>query len=428
MKIKWLVAGFSLAANLFVACAQGPVSSVVSPPPESPKHLEKVKFGSLPYGDHSQAIIGIEKGWFREAGIELEHEVIKIENVVSFLKNGTLDVCSTPAAILFPAYDDAPGLIMIAFADIFQGFAIVSQPELKCKSYQEFRKEGKTPKEAFTAAMNQLKGKTFAYPSETSVKPFIDNALTMGGLGREDFKSLVQDDTLNINAMRQKRADFQVGGAPSRIALQKEGFKPIVTALDLAENAKPSRLSPELASVFPDGWATTKRFYETKHDTILRLASVSFRINEFIVNSPEDALKIHMPFLSHITGEKFNTKDGMFIYKELDPFYTFEDQRAWFHETNSPFFYLHINGAGLQSFVQKWVFRGKTPEIEEFVFADDIYREMEQLKKSAEGKIAALSGEAKLSREDKVRLDKAKQYFATYNYLDADRLLSSKAK
>ena len=389
-------------------------------------NLTEVRFGMLPYGDHTQAIIGIQKGWFEEVGLKLRHEVIKIENVVPFLKNQTLDVCSSPAGLLYPAYESAPGLGVFVFADIFQGYGIVAQPGLNCKSYEEFVKEGLSSEDAFKAAVAQMKGKVFAYPSETAIKPFIDIVLEKGGITREELTSLVQDDALTVNSMRQGRAQFQVGGAPSRIIMQREGFKPIITSLDVAKTAKPSALSRELGSVFPDGWATTKKYFDERHEVILRLASVCMRINDFIVNNPKEALAIHMPFLTTVTGESFSEKDGMIIYSSLDPFYTFEQQKSWFHDPNDPFFYKHINGAGLQSFIEKGVFKAKTPDIEEFIFADDIYREMEALKEQADKLFAEIKDKNLAGDENrKTQLEQAKHHYSIYNFYDAQRIVKA---
>lgn len=391
--------------------------------PTNEQGLTTVKFGMLPYGDHTQAIIGIQKGWFQEVGVKLEPEVIKIENVVPFLKNGTLDVCSSPAGLLYPAYESAPGLGVFVFADIFQGYAIVAQPNQGMKSYDEFLAGGLSREDAFKAAASQLKGKVFAYPSETAIKPFIDTVLEKGGIGRNEFTSLIQDDALNINAMREKRADFQVGGAPSRVVLQREGFKPIITALDIARNAQPSRQSVELASVFPDGWAVTKETFDTRRDLLLRLASVSFRINDLIVNHPDEALAIHMPYLSKVTGEAFSDRDGTIIYQHLDPFYTFQQQRVWFHEPKDPFYYKHINGANLQSFIDKGVYKGSPPDIEDFIYADDIYFELERLKEDANRLFGRIDSGGLADDEAKRALyKKAKYNFDIYNYLDAVRL------
>ena len=392
-------------------------------PVGSGDELKTIRFGMLPYGDHTQAIIGIEKGWFKEVGLDVKHEVIKIENVVPFLKNGTLDICSSPAGLLYPAFESAPGLNVFVFADIFQGYAIMAQPELNCKSLNEFIEEGMSQDEAFKAAVGQMKGRVFAYPSETAIKPFIDLVLEKGGVSRDEITSLVQDDALTINAMRGDRAHFQVGGAPSRIVLEREGYKAIVTSLDVAKTAEPSHLSDELGSVFPDGWATTKKMYEEDRPTLLRLASVNFRINDLIVNNQEAALKIHMPFLTKVTGENFTMESGKIIYERLDPFYTYSQQHSWFNDESDPFFYRHINGAGLQSFIEQGIYENDPPDIEEFIYADDIYRELEELKRKSKKLIENIESEnlATSSKLKQLLLD-AKHHFSIYNYYDANRI------
>src|SRR6185295_16873909 len=151
--------------------------------------LTKVSFGMLPYGDHTQAIIAIKKDWFKDVGIDLKYEPIKVEGVVSSLNSGRLDIVSTSPGIIISSYDNAPDLCMFVFADVFQGYAIMAQPNENYKSYKEYLDEGETPNQAIHDVMFQLKGKTFAYPSEAAIKPFIDILLEKAGMTRSDFKS-----------------------------------------------------------------------------------------------------------------------------------------------------------------------------------------------------------------------------------------------
>lgn len=418
---KWLVTFLCVSLLLTVACNPSPYSGNSL---NGREKLQTVKFGMLPYGDHTQAIIGVRKGWFEEVGIRLDYQVIKIDNIIPYLKNGSLDVCSSPPGLLFPAYESASGLGVFVFSDLFQGFAIMAQPSIGAKSYTEFLSEGLSSEEAFRAVGVQLKNKVFAYPSETAIKPFIDSVIEKSGLSKDDFTSLVQDDALTVNSMRNKQADFQVGGAPSRIVLTREGFKPIITAVDLAKNAEPSYKSRDLASIIEDGWATTRQMFEEKKDILLRLASVNFRINKLINEHPKEALEIHMPFLTKVTGETFKVADGEIIYRDLDPFLTFEQQRPWFHDNSNPLYYKHANGAALQSFIDKGVYKNTTPDVEEFIYADEIYYEMERLKAAAEelfGQIDVKIGREK--NDDWVNLyQQARHQYDIYNYYDAERM------
>jgi len=377
--------------------------------------ITTVKFGMLPYGDHTYAIIGVKKGWFRDVGIDLEFRPVKVEDTVPFLRNGSLDVGSCSPGVVIGAYETNPGVVMFVFGDIFQGYAIMAQPDKGYKSVAEFSKQGLSPRDALKSAANQLRGHVFAYPSEAAIKPFIDLVLRKGNLSRQDFHSLVLDDPLTVNAMRSHQADFEVGGVPSHLVLEREGFKPIITSNDLASAATPSPDSEELASIFADGWASTRQYYDSHRDVILRMASVNFRIMKFIHELPDEALSIHMPYLTEVTGQSFTAAEGKIIYSSLDPFYTFEQQSQWYNDPKSPYYFANLNGAIIRNFVKQGVFQKKPPQVSDVIVANDVYAELETLKAKCDKLLAELdaagAGQAAAG---------ARQYYDTYNYYDAE--------
>lgn len=383
--------------------------------------LKPVTFGMLPYGDHTYAIIGAKQNWFRDVGIDLQYRPIKVEEIVPLLKNRSLDVVSTPPGILFAAHDNAPNLISFVFGDLFQGYAILAQPDGKFQSYAERRAAGAPPEVALREVVAQLRGRTFAYPTEAAIKPFIDLVLERGGLQRADIKSMVLDDPLTVNAMRKKEADFQVGGVPSRIVLEREGYKVLLTSIDLARMARPGAESKELGSILQNGWATTKEFYRDRHDDILRIASVNYRIMQATKDDSSAALAIHMPYLSEVSGQQFTPAEGKVIYDSLNPFFTFDQQREWFHNQNSPLYYAHVNGAILNTFLSQGVYKGKPPTVEDVIFADDIYRELEELKATALSTFRQIEGRGEKGLQSP-KYVAAKRQYEIFNYLDASRL------
>lgn len=386
--------------------------------------LTKVRFGVLPYGDHTFAIIGVKQGWFKEVGIDLDCQPIKIEDVVPFLKNGTLDAASVPPGILYASYEMAPNLVSFTLSDLFQGFCIMGQPNENFKSYSQFVASGLTPAQAVKAAAQQLRGKTFAYPAEAAIKPFVDLCIQKSGLTRNDFKSLVLDDPMTINAMRKKQADFQVGGAPSRVILQREGYKPILGCVDLAQTAHPSPKSPELASILEDGWATTREYYNQHHDVVLRLASVNYRIMRFMHDHEGQALAIHMPYLSQVTGQPFTSADGKIIYDSLDPFYTFEQQRDWYHNKNALYFYNNVNGAILNNYIAQGIYRKTPPTVHDVLVAGDVYQELEKLKSQTENDLHKLqqSKSVASSKQAHEQYNQARKFYENYDFLDSAKL------
>lgn len=422
MRVLVLVVVIAVASLIFYWFSQ-----MRSSPSEEGPEIKTVRFGMLPYGDHSYAIIGIKKGWFKEAGINLEYQVIKVDEAIAFLKNRSLDVASGSPGLCFAAYETNPGIGVFAFGSIFQGWGIMAQPTGNYKSYDEFVTAGMLPGEAIKAVISQLKGKVFAYPSEAAVKPFIDLILEKGELSRADFKSLTLDDTLTVNAMRNKQADFQVGGAPSRLILQREGFMPILTSKDFAVAAKPSPESRELAVLFPDGWMTTSEYYKENHDLVLRLASVNFRILEFMNDYQEESLQLHMPYLSQITGQIFTLEDGRIIYNDLDPFYSFKSQKEWFHNPDSVYYFRNLNGSILQSFVSQGIYSQNQPTVDDVVYAAAVYYELEQLRQQSKELLARIeeSGVIKDSEELEIKYNEAQRKYAAYNFLDSLSIASA---
>lgn len=375
---KFLFLAFSVVAMLSASSVALLSCDRSKPGSESNEDFNtKVRFANLPYGDHTFSIIGKEKGFFADEGIDVDIKTIKIEEVVSSLANGSYDVASVPPGILFSSWEDVPNIVTFCFSDLFQGFALMADPRKGYKSVEDFKQSGASHSEAIKLVARQIKGKTWAYPTETAVKPFIDLVLSRGEVARTDFKSMVLDDPLTVQALKRGEADFQVGGVPSRITLQRDGFIPLLTSVDFATGAKPSKESAELAAILQNGWACTKEYYDKNHATVLKLAKVNYKIMEFMHTDRKEAMEIHMKYLSKVTGETFTAEvDGPIIYDDLNPFYRFEDQLPWFEDSSSPFYYAHVNGAILQSFINSGIYEETPPTVEDIIFADDIYRKL----------------------------------------------------
>jgi ABC-type nitrate/sulfonate/bicarbonate transport system substrate-binding protein len=395
--------------------------------PSEPQHalLRSVSFGVLPYADHTYVKIGLEQGWFKDVGINLEPRVIKVDQIVPFLKNGTLDVVSTPPAVLLASYENAPNLVHFVFGDLFQGYALMGPKT--AKTFSELSAGGRSPTSAIEEVMSQVKGKVFAYPPEAAIKPFIELILQRGGLAQERFKAMVVDDPLTTNAMRAGQAQFQVGGVPSRLTLQKEGFRTILRAVDLARLAEPSPNSPELAGILQNGWATTLEFYRDHYDTILRLASVNYRIMQFIHDHPREAAAIHMPYLSSVTGETFTEQDAEIIYNDLDPFVPFDEQREWVHDPDSIFFYRNINGAILASFVKQGIYKGTPPDLDTVIRSADVYKELERLRAATNDTLQRIHRSGREMKVSKL-VDESERQKSNFNFLDASNRADEAAK
>ncbi len=388
-----------------------------------------VSFGHEPYLDHTHGIIGMEKGWFGDVGITITPEpngdVVSSENTVGVLAAGTYDVLSGSSVLFLSAYQGIPPFKAFVHGDIFQGYAIMAQPDAGYKTVQDFIDEGMEPTEALGEAAKQMEGKKFAYPPEGAIKGFIILVLEKAGMTLDDVRSIVAEDAKTSALMVAKEADFQVGGVPSRLTLESEGFLPIITSGDLAQHATPSPESVELRAIFHDGWISQDSWIDENYDTMLRMSSVMYRITEFMNTNQEEAISIHLPFLNSAAGTSISPEATVVVYESLDPFITFEDQAGWYLDENNPLHYSNVTGSHIKMYEEQELFEPGEVSVEDVSIAEKVYKEFldmqeqsNQLMAEAE---AIISGSSQDMTQAQELLDQAKFYYDVYNFLDSMR-------
>ncbi len=385
----------------------------------------KVRFAHFPYFDHTQSIIGLEQGWFEEVGISFDPNphgiVVQASEASAVLASGRVDVMSASAQLFLPAAKTLPPYKVFFYADIFQGYAIMAQRDSDSKSFQEFLAEGMSADDAFLSTMQQLKGMRFAFPTEAAIKGFIDLAIKKGGMTLADVDAVgAPDDAANVALMESGRADFQVGGVPSRITLQIAGFKPILTSGDIAAYAEATADSIELRAVFHDGWVATDEWIEANYETVLRLASVGFRINQYINDHPDMAAAIHTPFLNSVAGTNFEDSVANVAYTSLDPFWTFDAQTGWIVDEANPLNAQHVIGSAIKIYEEQGLFPEGEFAWDNFTLAHKVYADLLDYKDRAETLIAELDSK-ELSGDVRDLLAKAKAFHAAFDFLDAYR-------
>jgi predicted CopG family antitoxin len=302
----------------------------------------------------------------------------------------------------------------------------MAQPDKGYKSYEEFVEAGKKPSDAIKAVVDELKNSQIAFEAGPEKIQFFDLMFKAGGMDPSMIKqlnTLVVEDAQSTAMMIGGRIDFQLGGAPAMTELSLRGYKPLITALDLAKNA--SALGDEgVLAVFKVGWGTTEEYYKANHDTILRLASVYFRIADFINQHPEEAAKIHVPFLNSVAGTQMKPETAVLNYTQLDKYSTFADQAGWYDDPSNPLYYLKEVKARIHDAEKKGAITPNSMDPENVMVADDVYHELVKLKgesdavmKKADAALASATGKEHASD----LLKQAKAHYAAYDFLDAKR-------
>ncbi len=401
---------------------------------EEPKIPEipqvEVKWASLPYFDHSYAVIGVEGGFFEDAGIKIMPEpagtVLTAESAVPTMLAGTVDVESGYAPAFMHSSIESPNLKVFAYANAFLGFAIMGQKEYK--TVPELIEEGQDPQEAIKNAVLQMVGKKFAYPAETGPNAFIALAFKKAGITYDDLESIIVDDPKSIEMMIGNKVDFQCGGVPAHYTLLKQGFKEIIHSGTLAQYAEASSDSEELLAIGHAGWSSTDEWIDNNHDTMLRMSSVLYRIIDFMKDFPDDAFGIHVPYVNSIGGTEFTVEDGEALYA-MNNFKTFEEQEPWYFDKTDPFYYSWNLEAVINLLIEQGAVEEGQLTADVVSLADDTYKELLSLKDStdmaineAEDLIAASEMDVKTAER---LLSQAKDFYEWRNYLDSDRFASA---
>jgi ABC-type nitrate/sulfonate/bicarbonate transport system substrate-binding protein len=386
----------------------------------------ELKIGVAAYIDVSWQVIGAEKNWFTDLGINLTPAPAgKMNNNAgqwgSTLIGKSVDVQVGSFTHWITAYPKAPDLRQLAWSDLFQGFALIVRPELEMKSYTEFVEEGKSPEEAIRLAVGQLRGKKFLTTPDNAIKAFVDLALSRADMTLEDMDVNELPDPQHVPLMLTGRADAQISGVPQRLTLEAKGVKPILTAGDLVKGARPSAQSEELLSVFRDGWTTTAGWYEGNEDTALRLTSVMFRIIDMIKKDPKAAAAVQRPFLNSGSGSSLSVDDIVRAYENLHPFYDFDEQNEWYSDKDSPLYWEYEVGAYVDLWTKKGTFKAGEVAPRDLALNPEIYAKLVDYRAKAEKLIASAEGKVAEGSEPAKVLAKAQEFQAQFNFLDAYR-------
>ena len=382
-----------------------------------------LKFATEPYPDHTVPYVGIEKKFFEDVGITLEKvDAIDADKVPSVLIAGNYDFASGAPSLFIPSMGQGD-FTTFAFSNLFLGYSVMA-PE-GTKTYSDFVKEGMSGEEAIKAVLGQMKGKVFTYPSESAIKPFIDLCFQKAGMTLDDVENEVIDDSNGVALMLAGRADFKVGGVPAAATLSSKGFVPILSAKDIVETAEPSEDSKEVRSILHNGWTTTEKWAEENHDTVLRLASVCFRINQYVNDDPKEAAKIHVNYVNQLAGTEFSEEEVQALYKTSIPLYTWDMQKPWFEDKEDALYWEYEIGSTIKMYEDEGMFKSGEYGPSDIVSADKIYAELKELKAEADSNFEKLENADGTALELK---EKAEYQYSIFNYLDARNLSEQAVK
>ncbi len=381
-----------------------------------------VKFGMRPYADNTFYYIGMKKGWFDEVGISFEPAPYGMKandsNVTTLLLNGQLDIISEFCPLMLPTYKDARTLKCIGFTDNFLANAILANPALKLKSFKDYIAEGKPFKEALAAALAPMKGKTLVGAPELSDRAFEEYANKTSGAG---FKLEVLDDSKSLVLAKAGREDFvNPEGAPIVYTLRQAGWTDLIDIGDMIKYGPGGVESPIEPLIGIVGVGANGDYVNKNPNTVLRFMSVVWRIIDETKKDPS-LYDVQAPYLNSFAGTDLDGKGVEATVNILDPLTPFADDKQYYDETTGTAYFKNVWGAIIKDFeAHKIMPAGKvTPE--DVVWGGDIWHAMVEYKAKSDELFGKLSS-ATLNADKKAMFDKAKAFYAAYDFLDSYRL------
>lgn len=378
-----------------------------------------VTFGMRPYADNTFFVIGMENGWFEDAGIELdppEGVTTTEDQWINLLLNGSTDINSSTCSILVTSYTSSDQLKCIAHAVTFFGAVMFANPELGLSTVQDYIDEGQDFETALANALEPLTNADEVHvPPGTGEITFTHAPFEVAGLDLPNFTPT--DDSVMFTQAQAGNIDFlHPGGAPIALELLKLGWTPIYDTRTLVDHGPTGPDGPFASLVLNNGLAATADFALANQDTILRFVSVMFRIAAETA-ADRSLFDDQAPYLNSVAGTNLTGEEIADLFAEMHPLTTFEESgEEYFNDSSSPQYYASIGDA----IAEEQAAVGAIPEglnADSFIWADDIYHDLERFKEEYEDIVASAGSDA-----DQDLLAEAAQYYEWYNFLDAYRL------
>jgi ABC-type nitrate/sulfonate/bicarbonate transport system substrate-binding protein len=396
--------------------------SPASPEPGTDVPQVNVAFGMRPYADNTFYVIGMQKGWYKDVGITITPQPYGLKTTenqwVSLLLNHQVDINSATCSNLLPTYKSSDQLKCVGFAVTFSGSVMFANPKLGLKRLSDYMKPGGDIKEGLAEALKPLLGKTVYIPTSISEKEFTEVPFKLAGLPLPNYVTM--DDSQMLLLAKSGRLDFMhPAGAPIAQTLLDEGWTPIYDSAQLLKFGPGGIDSPFEPLVFNNGWAATADYINDHKTTMMRFASVAFRIFDALKKDPS-LFGAYAPYLNSVAGTSLDADGIRRTVEHLDPFVPFDQQTKYFVDKQASEYFGNSMGALIKSFEASGTIpKGITPD--QVVWAAPMYDELVGYKKKSEALFEAAKA-AKLSPEKQALIAKAQQFYDWDDFLDSYRM------
>ena len=379
-----------------------------------------------PYADNTYFVIGMQNGYFKDVGINIQPEPNGLKTTeqqwVSILLNRQVDINSATCSSLLPSYKQTDQLKCIGLAVTFYGQAMLANPKLHLKTLDDFMQvPGTSFNDGLKQTLQQLEGLQVYVPSDVPSKYFDEGPFNLVGLPLPKYTTM--DDSQMLLLAKSDRLDVMFpDGAPIAETMLEAGWTPVYDIGQLLKYGPGGVDSPLEPLVSNNGWAATADYINGHQTTLMRFASVVYRIFAALKSDPSQ-YGTYAPYLNSVAGTTLDAAGVQRTVENLDPFVPFEQQTKYFDDKTNAEYYANSFGALIKSLeTDGTIGTGITPD--EVIWAGPMYHELVDYKNKTDALFQTAQSKT-LSADNQTLLQKAHQYYDWYDFLDSYRLATA---
>ena len=260
----------------------------------------KVVFGVSPFQDTLLPMLGKEKGWYDEEGIDVQFKILgwtEIQEALSSQSNDKIDLGINNISSVIATHNKNPELIYLyGFNTFDNGFALMIRPGGKLKPLLYFLDQGLDRSMAIKMTAAQLKNKTVITTSNTDMEQGVAAAASRGGIEFTDVKIINLNPDEGLAAFLNGEGDAYIGGIPQRTRAGKEGMVEMLTGVDLG----PAPIN---------GIVTTLSYYNNNKKVLAKILKVWFKIVQYVNNNMDESANIIISILNKNSAAGFTVDD-----------------------------------------------------------------------------------------------------------------------
>lgn len=280
--------------------------------------LTKVKVALSAFQDVESIHVGIEKGFYKEAGIEPVIQNTDWPGSNELLMSGHVDLGTSSDADI--VLQNARGVdTTLAFPlYYFAGGGLMFDPKKHAwKTLDDFKGQGGGDlKAAIKKTLEQAKGAKVGVSSGGGEYASFIQMLTVASLNPADYQivDLAQEDL--PPALLSGSIDIMIAGIPQRLAVLKQGYATLMDQTSLPD------------TVVHCGFGASRAWIDKNPELAVRFQKVIFKTLDFIKNNPDEGFGIISKHL-HEDGTDESVEDLKRVWNVME---IFPDSKAWFDE------------------------------------------------------------------------------------------------